>query len=130
MNNNQIADFWSMLCSDDENIRSDGQYQWTQFFHDNRDYFENTLIILPNNFAQIYRNVNFHDFQILDIHIKPKHNLKSTITMLLYDFHEEYGKDNIYKIIYEDVSNYSINIKSTESRLNWANDIFEWNENE
>lgn len=129
MKNSKIEEFWSMLCSEDEQIQYEGQCKRMQFFLENEDYFRRTNGLLPKDFAQIYKNMSFHDFQILEFHLDERQRHGAVVSIVVYDFHEDYGKNVIFKIVYEGVEEHSITINSNNHRLNWAYDIFEHCEN-
>ena len=106
----KIAEFWDMLCSEDELIQDEGQCKRKQFFNENTGYFQNVIEELPGEFVQIYSEINFHDFQILSTSINSSQDKNVAISLYLYDY-------------------YSINVNDTKNRLNWAYDIFERSEN-
>ena len=122
---NEIGNFWEMLCSDNQEIQENGFRKWDEFKQRNPYYFDDIKKKLSKGFLKTYSKINLHDFYVLNLNwcIQP---LKSTeIKLLLYDYHEDYGKDLYFNMIYRKVSEYSFNAKYAEPAMTWGNDIFE-----
>lgn len=119
-----IEKFWAMLKSKDDIIYDEGYRLWSEFAIKNPNYFERIKKILPKNFVTVYDKINFHDFHILSIEYYSKTLKSSSIKIVTYDYHNEYGENMFFDFIYNDVIDYSCSITSVPP-INWSYDIFE-----
>ena len=122
---NEIEEFWSLIKSDDCQMQEEGFQKWYEFKKNRPEYVDGIKKKLSNDFYHTYNKMSFHDFQLCDIKYSHNPPSKSTIELLLYDYHETYGKNLYYSLVYSAVSSYTIDIKSTKYAISWGNDIFE-----
>lgn len=123
-----LGEYWTMMNSKDKEIRETGIKRWQESTKVYAEYFNSIKNKLPKGFLKTYDKINFHDFQLSEINIKGQFDKDMEISLLLYDYYEDYGKDVYYQIIYSKVSKYMCDIYS-EYGLGWGYDEFELHEN-
>jgi len=124
---NQIEKFWTMIYSDDEEMREEGFDKWSEFKHNNPQYMETIKESFSNGFYKEYQGKVLHDFHVLNVEVLcntcPPRNTE--IKLLLYDFYKEYGKDLYFYLKYTGVQSYSFYSHDTDVETSWYDDIFE-----
>ena len=123
--NGEISEFWAMVTSDDIQTKESGLQKWKEFNGNNPQYFEWASEKLPKGFAKDYKKINPHDFQILQIQFDGHLSRGAVLKLFVYDFHEDYGKDIFYEIVYRGVKGHAMTVCNTEYRLTWGYDIFD-----
>jgi hypothetical protein len=51
--------------------------------------------------------------------------LEKEVSLLLHDYHEDYGKDLYFVLVYRNVRACRLSLEPTNYAINWARDIFE-----
>lgn len=127
--NSEIEEFWTMMQSTNDSIHNAGYRLWQEFAIKNPQYFTSLKEQIPKRFCETYQKLKLHDFRVLDIGCHSKQHRMTEIRLLLYDYHEDYGKNLFFNMIYQGVGEYYFSVKSTEFAMSWGYDIFEPLEN-
>jgi len=124
---NAIEKFWAMIYSGDEEIREEGFDKWSEFNQNNPKYMETIKENFSKKFYEEYQGKVLHDFHVLNVDIlcNTRPPRKTEIKLLIYDFHEEYGKDLYFYLRYTGVKSYSFHSPDMDIEASWYGDIFE-----